>query len=98
MDTNELRRAGRCVYIAVEETVAADLARLLNGSADEIERLQAENEKLRSMIVAVPDDGGDESTARRHRDELIDIRLRDEQRVTPDPSEPVTDPFQHQRS
>ncbi len=35
----ELRKAAKCIYIAVEEPVADDIARLLNGAADSIEEL-----------------------------------------------------------
>lgn len=42
MTTNvaEIRKAAICIYIAVEETVAKDIARILNGAADMIEQLQ----------------------------------------------------------
>lgn len=39
-NTNELRKAARCVFLAVDEIVAQDLADKLNGAADMIDELQ----------------------------------------------------------
>ena len=42
MDTTELRKAARCVFLACEEAVAHDLADKMNGAANEIDRLRNE--------------------------------------------------------
>lgn len=47
---DELRKAAKCVYIATEEAVADDLARILNAAADRIAELEAENGKLRKVL------------------------------------------------
>lgn len=44
---NEGRRAAVACYAAVPEAVAMDLARIINGLADEIERLRAEVDRRR---------------------------------------------------
>ena len=44
MDTEIMRTAAACIYIAVEEKVADSIAELLRGAADEIERLRKELE------------------------------------------------------
>ena len=42
MNTNELRKAARAVFLATDEKVAQDLSDMLNGAAHEIERLRNE--------------------------------------------------------
>jgi len=41
MDTSELRKAAKAVFLAVEEHVAKELSEKLNAAADEIDRLRA---------------------------------------------------------
>ena len=42
MDTNELRKAAKCIFIAVNEEIAQGIADKLNGAAHEIDRLRNE--------------------------------------------------------
>ena len=55
MDTEGLRSAARCVFIATSEDAAKDLSQRLNWAADEIDRLQAENAALREKVERVAD-------------------------------------------
>jgi len=55
VDTNELRKAASCVYIAVHEDVAAHISDLLISSANEIEKLREELEEYK-MVAKVLDD------------------------------------------
>ena len=48
MDTEGLRSAARCVFIATSEDAAKDLSQRLNWAADEIDRLRAENTYYRT--------------------------------------------------
>ena len=41
MDTNELRKAAKAVFIVLEDSVARDLSAKLSGAADEIDSLRA---------------------------------------------------------
>jgi hypothetical protein len=45
----EARRAQTAVYLATHEDVAADLSRIIEGLADAVEALVAENDKLRRL-------------------------------------------------
>jgi len=40
MNTDELRKAAMCVFLATDETVARDLSDKLNWAAEEIDRLK----------------------------------------------------------
>ena len=43
MDTSELRKAAKAVFLATEELVAQDIADKLNWAADKIDRLEGES-------------------------------------------------------
>jgi len=40
LNTEELRKAAKCVYLATDAKVADDLSAKLNGAADEIDQLR----------------------------------------------------------
>jgi len=40
MDTNELRKAANCIFIATDEKTAQDISERLNAVADEIDMLR----------------------------------------------------------
>lgn len=42
MNTAELRKAAKCIFLAVEENIAQDIADKLNKAAHEIDRLRNE--------------------------------------------------------
>ena len=48
MDTNELKSAARCIYLATEEKVAQDISRKLIWAADEITSLR------KQLAIAMP--------------------------------------------
>ena len=41
MNTDELRKSAKCIFIAVEPAIAQDIADKLNWAADEIDRLSS---------------------------------------------------------
>lgn len=43
VQVHEIRKCATCVYLACEEPVANDIARILNGAADTIEALTQES-------------------------------------------------------
>ena len=51
VDTSQLRRAASAVYLACPQSVALDISIKLSSSADEIDKLRAENELLRSQVT-----------------------------------------------
>jgi hypothetical protein len=60
VDTDELRKAAKAVYLATEATVAEDLSNRLKGAADEIDALRKEKPRetymeLEAKLHALPD-------------------------------------------
>jgi len=45
MNTQELRKAAKCIFIVVEEKIAQNIADKLNGAAHEIDRLNIQEYK-----------------------------------------------------
>ena len=50
MITDELRKAAKCVFLAADEPVAADLSRIMTTAANQIDALLAECDDLKATI------------------------------------------------
>ena len=50
METNDLRKCAKAVYLAVEESIAKDISANLKWAADEIEKLEAKIENQDTVI------------------------------------------------
>ncbi len=51
MNTQELRKAARCVFLACEKPVAQDLADKMNGAAHEIDELEKQIAELKDFCI-----------------------------------------------
>lgn len=73
IDIDEIRRAAKCIHIAVESSIADDIDRILTGAASEIERLRGLLHDARLLV-----DYGSSSYISGTREDLDWDKRRDE--------------------